>query len=67
MTHFHIRWSKTASLDWEPFDTQEEAEASAKQLVLPGETYTIEKFDGACPRCVGDQSQGPTRDRDAHS
>ena len=48
--HYHIRWSN-AALDWERFDTQAEAEASAKQLARPDETYTIEEFEGACPRC----------------
>jgi hypothetical protein len=65
MTHFHIRWSKpaskTASLDWERFDTQEEAEASAKQLVLPGETYSIEELDRACPRCAAAESERLSR------
>jgi hypothetical protein len=48
--HYHIRWS-ASKLDWEIFKTPEEAEAAAKQLVLPKETYTIEQFDGGCPRC----------------
>lgn len=49
--HYHIRWSDSANLDWERFDTIAEAEVSAKQLVRLGETYTIEEFDGTCPRC----------------
>jgi hypothetical protein len=49
--HYHIRWSGKATLDWERFSTREEAEASAKQLLLQGETYTIEEYDDACPRC----------------
>ena len=48
--HFHIRWSQL-SLDWERFDTREEAEERAEQLVRDGETYTVEAFDGACARC----------------
>jgi hypothetical protein len=39
-------------LDWEGFRTREEAEARAKQLMRLGETYTIEDFDGDCPRCL---------------
>jgi hypothetical protein len=51
MTHYHIRWSGKVSLDWERFSTPEEAKVSAKQLVRGGETYTIEEYDKACPRC----------------
>ena len=50
--HYHIRWSGKAMLDWEGFRTREEAEARAKQLMRLGETYTIEDFDGDCPRCL---------------
>jgi len=50
MTHFHIRWSNS-KLDWEAFHSQEDAAAQAKELVLQGETYVIEQFDGTCPRC----------------
>ena len=39
------------ALDWERFDTHAAAEESAKQLMRLGETYTIEKYDEACPRC----------------
>ena len=49
--HYHIRWSNGA-LDWEPFNTRAEAEASARQLMRFGESYTIEEFDGTCPRCL---------------
>jgi hypothetical protein len=55
--HYHIRWSES-KLDWDIFDTPEEAEAAAKQLVLPNETYTIEQFDGDCPRCNDTSSPG---------
>lgn len=48
--HYHIHWAGKA-LDWERFSSPAEAEASAKQLALPGETYTIEAHDGTCPRC----------------
>ena len=51
MTHYHIRWSSKEVLDWEAFDTRVEVEASAKQLVRPGETYSIEEQDETCPRC----------------
>ena len=51
MTHYHIRWSGKALLDWQRFSTPEEAKASARQLVRQGETYIIEEHDEACPRC----------------
>lgn len=46
--HYHIRWSR---LDWARFDSLEEAEAAAKQLVRQSETYAVEEYDEACPRC----------------
>ncbi len=49
-THFHIRWSQL-TLDWERFDTREEAEERAMQLIREGEFYTIETFDGTCVSC----------------
>jgi hypothetical protein len=49
--HYYIRWSDKAALDWERFGTRAEAEASAKRLVRRDESYAIEEFDGACPRC----------------
>jgi hypothetical protein len=55
VNHFHIHWTRAheSKLDWDIFNTPEEAEAAAKQLVLPHETYVIEQFDGDCPRCNG--------------
>jgi hypothetical protein len=50
LNHFHIRWSNS-TFDWQIFNTREEAEALAKELVLPNEQYTIEQFDGDCPQC----------------
>ena len=61
MVHFHICWSDS-KLDWEAFPTREEGITRAKELVLPGETYVIEQFDGACPRCKTlDNSKDPLR------
>jgi hypothetical protein len=50
MSHFHILWSNS-KLDWERFDSREEARRGAEVLVRLGETYTIEQFDDDCPRC----------------
>lgn len=52
VSHYHIRWSGKATLDWQGFRTREEAEAHAKELVRQDETYTLEDFDGDCPRCL---------------
>jgi hypothetical protein len=51
MAHYHIHWSGKDSLDWESFASRADAQASARELVRPGETYTIEERDEACPRC----------------
>ena len=49
--HYHIRWSSSDSLDWQGFETPEEAEASAHTIVRRNETYTIEARSGNCERC----------------
>ena len=54
-THFHIRWSGIARLDWESFPTREQAEVRAKELARSGEVFKIEEFDEKCERC---QSMG---------
>lgn len=51
-THYHIRWSGVARLDWEPFKTVAEAEASARELLREGETFTVEERDSFCTRCL---------------
>lgn len=54
MTHYHIHWSRQTRdiLDWQRFDTADEAHVAAKELVQPGEEYAIEQFDGDCQRCI---------------
>lgn len=59
MTHFHIRWSGAEAMDWEPFTTQEEAEAAAKQRMRSGETYTIEELGQGCTRCQAGNTDRP--------
>lgn len=49
--HYHIRWAGKEELDWAWFPTRAEALKSAKKLARPGEGYTIEEQNGACPRC----------------
>ena len=51
-THFHIRWLGVKRLDWEPFQTREQAEERAKQLARPEETFVIEEHDRYCARCA---------------
>lgn len=57
-THYHIRWSQSQMLDWERYGTRVKAEAGAKELVRPGETYVIEEYGAACERC---RALGPQR------
>jgi hypothetical protein len=57
--HFHIRWSNS-KFDWEAFQNQTEADKAAKQLVRPGESFTIEQFDGECPQCQALQGKRQT-------
>jgi hypothetical protein len=63
MNHYHIRWfNKTGqTLDWERFGTAEEAKDAAKRLVLPGEDYTVEQFDGNCARCAESSKRATSR------
>jgi hypothetical protein len=49
--HYHIHWTRK-TLDWERFDTSADAEASARKLALPGETFTVEEHSESCPQCM---------------
>jgi hypothetical protein len=41
-SHFHIHWLNTDRLDWQCFETQSEANASAApELALPSEIFKI--------------------------
>jgi len=42
-SHYHIRWSLDASLDWKPFRTKQEAMKVAEQIKKPSESYTAVK------------------------
>jgi hypothetical protein len=50
-SHYHIRWSLDASLDWKPFRTKQEAMKVAEQIKKPSESYTAVKRDDECERC----------------
>lgn len=47
-SHFHIHWAGK-DLDWECFDTREEARMRAGELARPGESFTIEEVSMNCP------------------
>jgi hypothetical protein len=40
------------ALDWEKFDSLEEALKRAEELVLPDERYKIEAVTGVCATCA---------------
>jgi hypothetical protein len=53
VNHYHIRWTRwsESKLDWEVFNTRNEAEVAAKEMVMADETYAVEQFDGDCLCC----------------
>jgi len=51
VNHYHIRWGNS-KIDWEAFQSEEEAKASAEQLKGPGETYTVDQCDSTCQMCT---------------
>lgn len=49
--HYHIRWSDS-QVDWERFNTPQEAEQAGRRLALRGETFTLEHVDDeTCMYC----------------
>jgi len=50
-THFHIRWFGKDSLDWQRFQTRQDAITLANEVVRPGETYSVEEHSSDCPFC----------------
>src|SRR5262245_40256332 len=49
--HFHIQWSSKDHLDWEAFNSIEEARIVAEGLARPGETYAISPAGDGCASC----------------
>jgi hypothetical protein len=47
--HFHIKWKRKETLDWECFVTYSDATARARELAGPGEMFTIEEVSADCP------------------
>jgi len=39
--HFHIHWSKNDRLDWEAFDSHDEALSRALEIAQRGEIFAI--------------------------
>jgi hypothetical protein len=62
MTHYHIRWSNALAMNWERYATREEAEASARQQMRSGQTYTIEELGEGCTRCQAGNTDAPHSD-----
>jgi hypothetical protein len=50
MNHYHIRWANS-KIDWQAFQTKDEAVAEAERLKRPDENYSIEEREGNCERC----------------
>jgi hypothetical protein len=51
MIHYHIRWADE-KIDWQAFQTTDEAVAEAERLKRLDEKYTIEERTGTCERCL---------------
>ena len=69
MIHYHICWANS-KLDWEAFQSEEEAKVTAELLKRPDENYVIEALDGDCQRCnrlAEAKATIPLRDRRAAS
>jgi hypothetical protein len=49
--HYYICWAFDSPLDWQPFQTKEEATEVARRIKKPAESYTIVERDGGCERC----------------
>ena len=49
LIHFHIRWRGESKLDWECFETREEATERAASLAQPNEVFAIEEISARCP------------------
>lgn len=51
MNHYHIRWANS-KIDWQAFQTKDEAAAEAEHLKRLDENYNIEERDGNCETCL---------------
>ena len=51
MNHYHIRWGDL-KVDWQAFQTKDEAIAEVERLKRFDENYSIEEHNGNCERCL---------------
>jgi hypothetical protein len=51
MPHFHVQWSGTENPDPAFFTAYADAFETADLIAEPDETFTVGRFDGACPVC----------------
>lgn len=51
MNHYHIRWANS-NIDWQAFETKDEAVVEAEYLKRLNENYSIEERGGNCERCL---------------
>lgn len=51
MNHYHIRWADS-KIDWQAFQTKDEAVAEAERLKRLEEKYDIVELNGHCERCL---------------
>lgn len=51
MKHYHIRWAGS-KIDWQAFQTKDDAVAEAEHIKRPNENYNIEERDGNCEGCL---------------
>ena len=50
-THFHIHWTTKKILDWEPFNTHNEAMARAQEVAGLSDLFSVEELSAKCPIC----------------
>jgi hypothetical protein len=62
MNHYHIRWADS-KIDWQTFQTKDEAVAEAERLKRPDENYNIEERNGNCERCLWRMPKTRSRER----
>jgi hypothetical protein len=51
MKHYHIRWAGS-KIDWQAFQTKDDAVAEAEHIKRPNENYNVEERDGNCEECL---------------
>lgn len=57
--HYHIRWLPSGKRDWQRFNSAEEAQKTAEDLVLPEESYVVEPGASDCEACAIFEASAP--------